>query len=104
GCGTRPWLTNAAYAAVIDCNVTSPDPSASDGTFGTSPTPMLFAYWTVRAMPTSWSRRTAALLLDVRSPVRSVIDEAEECPSSGMYAPCSVAIGSSRWLITLAGE
>ena len=47
GCGTRPWLANAAYAAVIDCSVTSPDPSASDGTLGTSPTPIVFAYCTV---------------------------------------------------------
>ena len=41
------------------------------------------AYWTVREMPTSCSRRTAARLLDVRRPVRRLIDVPDECPSSG---------------------
>ena len=89
GVGTRPWLANAAYAAVIDCSVTSPEPSASDGTLGTSPTPIVFAYCTVRGMPTCWSSRTAARLLDVRRPVRRLIDVADECSSSGVHAPCS---------------
>src|SRR5262249_59596129 len=93
----------AAYAAVIDWSVTSPDPSASDGTAGTSPIPIDFAYSTVLRMPTSWSSRTAARLLEVRSAVRGVIDVAEECSSSGTYAPCTVATGSSRLSTTDAG-
>src|SRR3954466_3337797 len=104
GEGTRPWFANAAYAAVIYCSVTSPDPSASDGTLGTSPTPIVFAYWTARGMPTCCSSCTAARLLDVRRAVRRVIDGAEECSSSGVHAPWAVAIGSSRLVSTVAGD
>jgi hypothetical protein len=96
-------LANAAYAAVIACSVTSPEPSARDGTLGTSPTPMVFAYCTVRPMPTSWSRRTAARLLDMRKAARRLIDAAPECSSSGVHAPWSVAIGSFRRSMTVAG-
>src|SRR5258706_13942943 len=103
GCGTFPRLANAAYAAVIACSVTSPDPSANDGTLGTSPTPRFFAYCTVRAIPTSCSSRTAARLLDVLRAVRSVIESAALCSSSGDQPPRAVAIGSLRLVITVAG-
>ena len=93
-----PPLANAAYAAVIDDSVTSPDPSASDGTLGTEPTPSRFAYCTVTGMPTSSSIRTAARLLDVFSAALIVIDEPSLCSSSGTHAPCSVMIGSSRFV------
>ena len=55
--------------------MTSPDPSASEGTLGTLPMPILRACATVLAMPTSSSIRTAARLLDVRSAVLTVISE-----------------------------
>jgi len=58
--------------------------------------PICLAYSTVRSMPTCCSMRTAARLLDVRSAVRIVISDADECPSSGVHAPCTVEIGSSR--------
>src|SRR5262249_16124233 len=100
GLGTEPWLTKAAYAAVIAWSVTSPDPSASDGTLGTSPTPMSFAYCTVRLMPTPCREPTAARLLDRVSRVRRGVgrenEDPDECSSCGVQAPCRVAIGSSR--------
>ena len=91
-------------AAVIETSVTSPDPSASDGTLGTEPTPSRFAYVTVAGMPTSCSIRTAARLLDVRSAARMVIVSAVECPSSGTHAPSTVIVGSLRLVMRVAGE
>jgi membrane peptidoglycan carboxypeptidase len=46
--------------------------------------------------PTSCRRRTAARLLDMRSPARRLIEPAAECSSSGVHAPWSVSIGSFR--------
>ena len=83
-----PSLAKVENADVIDSSVTSPDPSASDGTLGTEPTPIRCAYSTVTGMPTSSSIRTAARLLDVRSAVRIVIDGLSRCSSSGTHAPC----------------
>jgi hypothetical protein len=54
-------------------------------------------------MPTVDSSRTAARLLDVRSAVRRVISFEVRCSSSGIQAPCSVSIGSSRCVISVAG-
>ena len=99
-----PSLAKVENAEVIDSSVTSPDPSASDGTLGTEPTPINFAYSTVTGMPTSSSIRTAARLLDVRSAVRIVIDGLSRCSSSGTHAPCSVMIGSSSFSMSVAGE
>ena len=96
GSASAPFrsLANVENAEVIDSSVTSPDPSASDGTLGTEPTPINCAYCTVTGMPTSSSIRTAARLLDVRSAVRIVIDGLSRCSSSGTHAPWSVMIGS----------
>jgi hypothetical protein len=55
-------------------------------------------------MPTELSNWTAARLLDVRSAVRSVIELAFECSSSGSQPPCGVSIGSFRCVITEPGE
>jgi hypothetical protein len=85
GVGTIPAFANAPNAAAIDIRVTSPDPSANDGTLGTDPTPNRWAYPTVGGMPTSCSIRTAARLLDVLNAVRIVIDDRSECPSSGTH-------------------
>ena len=66
-----------------DCSVTSPAPSAIDGTAGILPSARSWAVFTVSGMPTARSSWTAARLLDVRSAVRSVMLSAPECSSSG---------------------
>jgi hypothetical protein len=40
GSTTCPSLANAVNAPVMEITVTSPEPSASEGTFGSAPTPM----------------------------------------------------------------
>jgi len=61
------------YAAVIDISVTSPDPSASEGTSGSPPTPSRSAYRTAVGIPICCSICTAARLLDVLSAARMVM-------------------------------
>ena len=104
GWRTIPSLANAPEAAVIEMRVTSPAPSASDGTLGGVPTfSLLRVAHRVRDADGA-EHRTAARLLDVRSAVRSVIESALECSSSGTAAACGVAIGSFSPLMTVAGE
>ena len=59
---------------------------------------------TAFGMPIVFSNCTAARLLDVRSAVRSVIDEAVECSSSGTQSPWSVGVGSLSRVMRLEGE
>jgi hypothetical protein len=104
GVRSRPPSANAPKAAVIDCNVTSPDPSASDGTRGTDSMPIRCANCTAAGIPTVSSMRTAARLLDVLSAARMVMDDPSWCPSSGTHSPSSVMTGSSRLVSIVAGE
>src|SRR5262245_14401454 len=96
GVRSTPSFANAPYAAVSDSSVTSPDPSASDGTLGGVPTFSFCAYDTAVEMPSVFSSCTAARLLEIFSADLIVIDEALEWPSSGTQAPCGVAIGELR--------
>src|SRR5262249_8812152 len=104
GVCTIPWPANAPYADVSESSVTSPVPSASDGTLGGVPTFSFSAYETAVGMPTVDRSCTAARLLEIFSADRIVISLAVEWPSSGIHAPWAVAIGASRFEITDAGE
>ena len=91
GFGTRPWLANAAYAAVIDCSVTSPEPSASDGTLGTSPTPMrLRVLHGLRNADLLQQPHRGAVARRAQRRAQASSTSASECSSSGVHAPCSV--------------
>src|SRR6516164_9594061 len=107
GRGTRPWLANPAYAAVIYCSVTSPEPSAREGTLGRSPMPISLAFRTVVGMPTSCRSFTATRLLDVRSPVRRLFAAGtvqvehtcgSEAPAGGRHSDhCTKSRGDGHW-------
>ncbi len=68
-----PALANAAYAAVMAISVTSPEPSASEGTPGTDSMPKRSAVRRAVGMPMSINIPTAAELLDNRSAVLIVM-------------------------------
>jgi hypothetical protein len=90
------------YAEVIDINVTSPEPSARDGTLGTPDAHLLRVVDGLRES-TVWSICTAARLPDVLSAVRIVITDAVECSSSDPRA-LERSMGASRCSIADAGE
>ena len=99
-----PALANAPYAEVSDNSVTSPAPSARDGTLGGVPTFNFCAYDNALGMPIVFSICTAARLLDMRNADRIVMDPALECSSSGTHWPAGVSVGVFRLSMTLAGE
>ena len=87
GSTSVPSFAKAPYADTSESIVTSPDPSASDGTCGMPGMPNRSAYSAVAGMPTSSIIRTAARLLDTRSASRIVNVSSSTWPSCGY--PCT---------------
>ena len=91
-CGATavPSLANTPYADVSSINVTSPVPSASDGTFGIGDAiPRRCARYVVELMPTCCSSCAAARLLEIFSAARSVYSVCS-CSPLGSHAPRDV--------------
>src|SRR5258707_13932133 len=66
GVRSVPSFAKAPYAAVSDSRVTSPAPSARDGTLGGVPTLSFWAYDTAAGVPIVFSLFTPARMLDLR--------------------------------------